>query len=39
LNVLIEDFGARLGALLKFLPDWVPDTANPQNAPGGPPPR
>ena len=28
LNVLIEDFGARLGSLLQFLPDWVPTPAN-----------
>lgn len=28
LNVLIEDFGARLGSVLQFLPDWVPTPAN-----------
>jgi len=28
LNILIEDFGARLGSVLQFLPDWVPTPAN-----------
>jgi len=28
LNVLIADFGARIGSLLQFLPDWVPTPAN-----------
>jgi len=28
MNVLIEDFGARLGSLLQFLPDWVPTAGN-----------
>jgi len=27
-NVLIEDFGKRLGSLLQLLPDWVPTPAN-----------
>lgn len=28
LNVLLADFGARIGSLLQFLPDWVPTPAN-----------
>ena len=27
-NVLIEDFGKRLGSLLQLLPDWIPTPAN-----------
>ena len=27
-NVLVEDFGRRLGSLLQLLPDWVPTPAN-----------
>jgi cytochrome P450 len=27
-NVLMEDFGARLGSLLQLLPDWLPTPAN-----------
>jgi cytochrome P450 len=27
-NILVEDFGKRLGSLLQLLPDWVPTPAN-----------
>jgi cytochrome P450 len=27
-NLLMEDFGARLGSLLQYVPDWVPTPAN-----------
>jgi len=27
-NVLVEDFGKRLGSLIQLLPDWVPTPAN-----------